>query len=121
MANDDLDRRFSWIITILAASYVLATGYNLATRVQSFERLFAGLGADLPVITQFAIKACNPIIVWIVSIAATAFLVIKEVKMKRATAKALVSTIVFMLAGFISALVSTALEIPMLALMRQIG
>jgi hypothetical protein len=72
--------------------------------------LFDGLGAELPWLTQVVLATCIPTVVWPVTLAAVIFLVVKEVKVERALVKALLSTIVFMSAASIAAVVAKALK-----------
>lgn len=115
------DERYSVLIAALSALYVTWTSYALTMRVHAFRLLFDGLGAELPVYTKLAFRVCTPFIVWPLVLATLAFLFIKEKRMQRTSTKALVSMIVAIAVAVISALVTTAMEIPMLALMKQIG
>ena len=117
----DVDTKLSWLVTGLASAYVAWTGYTLTTRVPAFSSLFAGLGAELPGVTRFAISACRPGVVWPVTIAAITFLVVKELRMPSFRARTLWNIAIFFAAAGIAAVITEALFQPMLQLIQQVG
>lgn len=114
------EERLSWIVAILASSYVGWTGYVLAHRARAFRTLFAGLGAELPAYTQVVLTVCTPVLVWPVTIAMIAVLLVKEAVVKRIPTRALVSIIVFMATACVAAVVVEALFQPMFQLIERI-
>jgi hypothetical protein len=118
--TNHLEQRLSWLVAIIASSYVAWTGYILGHRGPVFRALFAGLGAELPLATRWVLAICEPRFTWPLSLGAIAFLVIKEIKVQNVVSRVLISVVVFMATACIAAVTTEAFFQPMFRLIEQI-
>lgn len=115
------DDALSWVVTLVASSYIASCTYSLSRRVPAFGKLFSGLGASVPAPTRLALAICTPAILWPTCLVIIAGLVIKELACARLGTRVALSVIVFMAAAVFASAVADALFEPMLRLMSQVG
>ena len=116
-----MNRTLSWLATAVAGGYMLWCCFSLSRRIPVFANMFASLGAELPLPTRMALAMGRPAVLWIVAAVVVVLLVAKELAMQSVSARIAVSVVVFMVTALVMSLISEALMLPMLELMRQIG
>jgi hypothetical protein len=115
------DDALSWMVTLVASSYVASCTYSMSRRVPAFGKLFASLGATVPAPTRLVLAICTPAILWPACVVIVACLVAKELVCERLGTRVAVSVIVFMGTAVFAGAVTDAVFEPMLRLMSQVG
>jgi hypothetical protein len=111
----------SWLVLMLSFVYVLWTCVVLMRRVPAFTSLFSAMGAELPAGTRLAIAICRPGVLWSIAAVEVAILVATHLRVADARVRLAVAFAVCLVTGLLSSLITEALWLPMLHIMKQVG
>jgi hypothetical protein len=116
-----IENRVSLVVTALASTYTTWAALLMTRRVQAFAALFESLGAELPHSTRLAMAVSRPGIVFPAAAILIGGLIVAHFRIVHPIVRIGVSMAVFMVAAIVVSLVTEALFLPMLHLIRQLG
>jgi len=120
MEEDRRTRLLSWVTTLFCSLYVGWMSYTLGRSVGAFEPIFRGLGASLPPTTRFVIGLSQSALL-VAGTLLVAGLVAKELLLRSAAVRHVITFMVFMSVGWFYFFCLDAVYKPMIDILHKLG
>jgi type II secretory pathway component PulF len=114
------ERRVAWIATTVASLYCCWMGLQLWRATATFEAMFEGLGAELPLATRIVVEH-GPWLYPAYIIGFVAILVWKELILADKRLSTMVTCLVLIVAQFVGHWFTVAYYLPLFDLIKKLG